>query len=104
MTTHSALTIDQPESTAGARSARQFQPMTEMTMTGTHSASRTRKDSLGFRLIFASTFLIFLMAAVVDRLVPLRWIMGAAKSENYMAIFAEAKAAAATYTPFAFMG
>lgn len=76
---------------------------TETTMT-VRTQSRSGKDTLGFRLIFASTFLIFLLAAVIDRLVPLRWIMGAAKSENYMAIISEAKSAAATYTPFAFMG
>ena len=76
---------------------------TEMTMAGRVSF-QSRKDNLGFKLIFASTFVVFFAAAIVDRLLPLRWIMGAAKSENYMAIFAEAKAAAATYTPFAFMG
>lgn len=63
-----------------------------------------RKDTLGYQLIFGATFLIFLVVAIADRLVPLRWIMGAAKTENYVAIFAEAKAAAMTYTPFAFMG
>ena len=75
----------------------------ETTMTGQNS-NRTRKDSLGFQLIFATTFLTFFAVAIVDRLVPLRWILGAAKSENYMAVFSEAKMAAATYTPFAFMG
>lgn len=63
-----------------------------------------RKDTLGYQLIFGATFLIFLIVAIADRLVPLRWIMGSAKSENYVAVFAEAKAAAMTYTPFAFMG
>jgi hypothetical protein len=63
-----------------------------------------RKDTMGFRLIFAATFLIFLMVAIIDRLLPVRWLMGAAKSESYPAVFAEAHSAAATYTPFAFMG
>jgi hypothetical protein len=80
-----------------------LQPTMETTMAG-RSVSRVRKDSLGFKLIFAVTFAMFFGVAIVDRLVPLRWIMGLAKSENYMAIFTEAKAAAATYTPFAFMG
>jgi hypothetical protein len=75
----------------------------ETTMAG-RSASRTRKDTLGFKLIFAVTFATFFAVAILDRLLPLRWVMGLAKSENYMAIFTEAKAAAATYTPFAFMG
>jgi hypothetical protein len=70
----------------------------------TRHASQSRKDTLGFKLIFVVTFLTFFGVAVIDRLVPLRWVMGLAKSENYMAIFAEAKLAAATYTPFAFMG
>jgi hypothetical protein len=63
-----------------------------------------RNDTLGFRLIFSATFLTFLLVAIVDRMVPLRWIMGAAKSENFVAVFAEAKTAAQTYTPYAFMG
>lgn len=84
----------------------QFQsvsPTMETTMTG-RNASRTRKDTLGFKLIFAATFGAFFLVAIVDRLVPLRWLMGLAKSENYTAVFTEAKMAAATYTPFAFMG
>ena len=76
---------------------------TEMTM-ASRLSFRSRKDTLGFKFIFGMTFVVFFAAAIVDRLVPLRWILGAAKSENYMAIFAEAKMAAATYTPFAFMG
>lgn len=76
---------------------------TEITMTQRNS-SRPRKDSFVFNMIFAVTFAIFFMVALVDRLLPVRWVLGAAKSENYMAIFAEAKSAAATYTPFAFMG
>ena len=70
----------------------------------TSRTSRIRKDSWGFSMIFAATFAIFFAVAIIDRLLPIRWILGAAKSENYMAIFAEAKMAAATYTPFAFMG
>ena len=68
------------------------------------NASRTHKDTLGFKLIFAATFSTFFMVAIIDRLVPLRWLMGLAKSEHYTAVFTEAKMAAATYTPFAFMG
>ena len=68
------------------------------------NSSRVRKDSLGFTMIFLMSFAIFFVVAVIDRLLPVRWILGAAKSENYMAVFAEAKIAAATYTPFAFMG
>ena len=75
---------------------------TEFSMT--RSSSRARKDSLGFTMIFSISFAIFFVVALVDRLLPVRWILGAAKSENYMAVFAEAKVAAATYTPFAFMG
>ncbi len=75
----------------------------ERPMTSRH-ATQSRKDTLGFNLIFSVAFGVFFAAAVIDRLVPLRWIMGLAKSENYMAVFAEAKSAAATYTPFAFMG
>lgn len=64
----------------------------------------SRKDSLGFRLVFAAAFAIFLVAALADRLVPLRWLIGAARDERYLDILSEAHRAAQTYTPFAFMG
>ncbi len=70
----------------------------------TKTNSRTRKDSLGFRLIYATTFMIFLFAAILDRLIPLRWVIGVTGSETYLGILAEAQSAAETYTPFAFMG
>jgi hypothetical protein len=99
-----------PQISTAAHAARSTPtvPTMERTMTD-HTAPRSRKDaarkdSLGFTLIYAATFAIFFVVAVVDRLVPVRWILGAAKSENYMAVFTEAKMAAATYTPFAFMG
>jgi hypothetical protein len=69
------------------------------------SAPKSRKDTLGFRLIYATTFIIFLIAGILDRLVPLRWITGATGSaDSYLGVLAEAQAAARTYTPFAFMG
>lgn len=65
---------------------------------------RIRKDSLGFRLVYMTTFAVFLAVAIADRLVPLRWLTGSAGSQSYLGILSEAQSAADTYTPFAFMG
>jgi hypothetical protein len=63
-----------------------------------------RKDSLGFRLIYSAAFATFLVAAVADRLIPLRWLVGATGQDSYLGVLTEARRAAETFTPFAFMG
>jgi hypothetical protein len=90
-------------STSTPQSHHQFHASKERDMS-TKSAFRTRKDTLGFKMIYAAAFAVFLVAAILDRLIPLRWIMGATGSEKYLAILSEAQSAAKTYTPFAFMG
>jgi hypothetical protein len=67
--------------------------------------SRTRKAQEGeFRLIFLASFVIFLLAGIVARLLPPRWRRRVPGQVGYESIFGEAKAAANTFVPFAFMG
>ncbi len=80
-------------------------PKTEPPMAAqTRIHKDARKNTVGFRMIYATTFAIFLLAAIADRLIPLRWMFGATNSESYLGFMAEAQRAAETYTPFAFMG
>jgi hypothetical protein len=62
--------------------------------------ARRREETVEFRLIFAATFTVFLVAAMVARILPWQWQQQRAGSS----VFAEAKAAASTIVPFAFMG
>ncbi len=61
-------------------------------------------DRSDFRLIFGASYLLFLLVAVGRRLVPRRRWQGAPARGRRRSVFAEARAAAATYLPFAFMG
>ena len=67
--------------------------------------SRTRKAQAGeFRLIFLASFVIFLLAGGVARLLPPRWRRRVPGQVSYKSLFGEARAAANTFVPFAFMG
>ena len=57
-----------------------------------------------FRLIFVVSFAIFLMVAVVERVLPSSWRSHAVGPDGGKSIFGEARAAAHTFVPFAFMG
>jgi hypothetical protein len=57
-------------------------------------------ETLQFRLIFAAIFLVFLVAAALARVLPRQWRMAGGDRS----IFGEARTAAATFAPFAFMG
>ncbi len=57
---------------------------------------------LEFRLIFTATFLVFLAAAVVARCLPWRWLPFT--QDRPRSLIDEARAAANTFIPFAFMG
>lgn len=61
-------------------------------------------DRSDFRLIFGASYLLFLLVAVGRRLLPVHRAEAAAGRRRRRSVFAEAKAAAATYLPFAFMG
>lgn len=56
-----------------------------------------------YRLVFATSYVVFLGVGAAQRLVP--WQGGpSARSAGRRSIFAEASRAAGTVTPFAFMG
>jgi hypothetical protein len=57
-------------------------------------------EALHFRLIFMAIFLVFLVVTAIARILPRQWRM----TGDNRSIFGEAKAAAATLAPFAFMG
>jgi hypothetical protein len=61
-----------------------------------------RQEATEFRLIFMASFVIFLMVAIVERFLPSQWRpLGA---EGHKSIIGEARTAARTFVPFAFMG
>jgi len=62
--------------------------------------TRRREETVEFRLIFATAFIVFLVAATVGRLLPGQWQPHRAGGS----VFAEVRAAASTIVPFAFMG
>lgn len=57
-----------------------------------------------FRLIFMASFLIFLMVVIVARCLPPRWRPFPPGPAGHRPILEEARAAANTVLPFAFMG
>jgi hypothetical protein len=68
------------------------------------SLSRLKKrEAVEFRLLFLLTFPLFLAAAALARLIPGQRRSRAAGGHTGRSLIAEAKAAANTYIPFAFM-
>ncbi len=65
-----------------------------------HSSHRTL-EAAEFRLIFAISFIAFLVAAVVSRLLP--WHHVETAQDRKQSILAEARAATNRTVPFAFM-
>jgi hypothetical protein len=63
-----------------------------------------REEALEFRLIFLASFAIFLVASLVTRVLPGGWRPYLPGTEGHLSIIGEARAAAHTFAPFAFMG
>lgn len=79
--------------------------MASLAVTSGGSLSRARREEAwDFRLIFATSFAIFLVAAVVGRLLPWRWSPRPAGRAGSKSVIAEARATTNTFVPFAFMG
>jgi hypothetical protein len=66
-------------------------------------ASFDRKPSVEYHLIFAASFIIFLVAAVIERLMPWTWL-NTSRDRVRPSVFARALDAAKTCTAYAFMG
>jgi hypothetical protein len=74
-------------------------------MEGSHMLTMsTRQKEKQFRIIFAATYLLFLAAAIVQRMLPHAPSQFEAQSRSSRSIFHEAKALADRTIPFAFMG
>ncbi|MCC3750950.1 MAG: hypothetical protein LLP51_06105 [Halorhodospira halophila] len=67
-----------------------------------NSARARRKEEAQYRLLMAVSFAVFLVGALLARLVPARWRAAQQKGER-QSVIAEARAAAQTSVPFAFM-
>ncbi len=63
-----------------------------------------RQDRIEFRLFFVLCFPLFLLAAIVSRLLPARPAFTSGLRQKRKPVIAEARAAANTVLPFAFMG
>ena len=72
-------------------------PMTTATHEGLVNGNR--QDARQFRLLYMAFFLIFLMVALVGRLLPGKWRNDVTKRS----VIGEAKAAANTILPYVFM-
>jgi hypothetical protein len=57
-----------------------------------------------FQLIFAFSFVLFLAIVAMTRLLGPRWRLWPSSTEGRQSIIQEARAAANTFIPFAFMG
>ena len=69
----------------------------------THDAkSAIDRNAIDFRLIYTASFIIFFAGAAFGRLMPWRWLGWSSGRRG--SIISEARAAANTFTPFAFMG
>jgi Antenna complex alpha/beta subunit len=70
----------------------------------TSQGKRGAKRPIEFRIIFAVCFAVFLLAAVVERLLPWKWLAPRSEGKRHLSIFEQAWEAAGTCTTYAFMG
>lgn len=62
------------------------------------------EEARQFNRLFIVVFVLFLPVALIARLLPRSWRPWDLAGETSMSVIAEAKAAAGTFIPFAFMG
>ncbi len=63
-----------------------------------------REEQIEARLYYALSFAVFLVAAIVSRLLPRHWRSLALRPGGRRSIVGEARVAAGTCTAYAFMG
>ena len=68
-----------------------------------YTRKRERNERLDFRIIFALSFVIFLLASVGERLLPRHWLAGSQEKPR-KTIIAEALETTRITVPYAFMG
>ena len=83
---------------------RQYPQTTKQEAPMASSARRTsrRKDTSEYRLVYATCFVVFLVAAIISRLLPWNW-MSSGDHGKRPSIIDEARDAAKTALPYAFM-
>jgi hypothetical protein len=64
----------------------------------------TGKASIEYRLIFLVSFLLFVVATVIERLMPWTWLQASEDGQRRLSIVGKAWDAAETCTTYAFMG
>ncbi len=73
-------------------------------MPGRNQHMHRKGEPLEYRFLVAVSFPIFLVGAVFGRLLPTSQRAADAPTDARLSVFGEARAAAETYVPFAFMG
>lgn len=66
--------------------------------------ARDQKWSLEYRLIFGMCFLVFLLAGIVERLLPWSWLAPSRDTRLPLPLIEQAWGAAGTCTAYAFKG
>jgi len=66
--------------------------------------SRARSDQGDFNLIFGMSFVVFLVAATAERLLPGHWMGANGRQQSRKSIIRQALDSARTVVPYAFMG
>lgn len=74
-----------------------------MSLVERHGLSNFRADQQEYRILFAVTYPIFLAVALVSRLLPARLRPLPTERGGVFAVFRDARAAANSVLPFAFM-
>jgi hypothetical protein len=75
-----------------------------MTRASGASSRPRRGEASEFRLIFMVSFAIFLLVAMVERVLPSSWRSQVGAPDGGKSVIGEARAAARTFVPLAFMG
>ena len=74
-----------------------------MSLVERHGLSHFRAEQQEYRIVYAVTYPIFLCVALVSRLLPVRLRPTPSENTGVLAVFRDAKAAANSVLPFAFM-
>ena len=73
-------------------------------MPGRTEQMHRKGEPLEYRFLVAVSYPIFLVGAVLGRLLPTSQRAADVPMDSRLSVFGEARAAAETYVPFAFMG
>ncbi len=78
--------------------------VTAMDASETTRGRRRVSENREFRAMYVVCFVLFLMAATVSRLLPLRWRPWPPTDRHSRSIIGDARAATSAFLPFAMMG